>query len=289
MAAGRVACTGSSMFLKRRYGVGYTLTVVKAPTGAHAHSISDLVRGHVPDAVVQTNVGNGGKLMCTRSSPNALYFTAPVFAEITFRLPLGASGVFPTMLGLLEQRSAELGVANFGISVTTMEDVFLKVAHGEHQSDPPAATPALTPGPAASDSAPHGSAVVAMNPHHTAAEGSQAAAFKTSEFSRVGDGPGADGVSATLEAMRLASRPKQGGMAMHWAHFRALFIKRLSYARRDFKAVCYQLLVPVISECSASAFSASRRDNITAHPSQWSLLASLSSRRAFRPTTPRWF
>jgi hypothetical protein len=98
------------------------------------------------------------------------------------------------MLGLLEQRSAELGVANFGISVTTMEDVFLKVAHGEHQSDPPAATPAPTPGPTTLDSAPHGAAVVAINPHHTAAQGSHAAALKASEFSRVGDSPGADGV-----------------------------------------------------------------------------------------------
>ena len=100
MAAGRVACTGTSMFLKKRYGVGYTLTVVKEPTGSHSHAISDLIRSHVPEAIISTNVGN----------------------EITFRLPLGASGVFPAMLGKLEEQSPELGVANFGISVTTMED-----------------------------------------------------------------------------------------------------------------------------------------------------------------------
>lgn len=100
MAGGRVACTGTSLFLKKRYGVGYTLTVVKAATGSHAHSITELVRSYVPDALVQTNVGN----------------------EITFRLPLGASGEFPRMLGDLEQKSAALGVSNFGISVTTMED-----------------------------------------------------------------------------------------------------------------------------------------------------------------------
>ena len=54
------------------------------------------------------------------------------------------------------------------------------------------------------------------------------------------------GVSVRLEAVRHAARPKQSGFSMHVVHFRALFIKRLSYARRDVKALCYQLLIPVI-------------------------------------------
>jgi ATP-binding cassette, subfamily A (ABC1), member 3 len=100
MAGGRVACTGSSMFLKKRYGVGYTLTIVKSPEGAHAHAIVDVVRGHVSDAIINTNVGN----------------------ELSLRLPMGANALFPAMLGELEARAAELGISNFGISVTTMED-----------------------------------------------------------------------------------------------------------------------------------------------------------------------
>ena len=35
MSAGRLVCLGSSMFLKRKYGVGYNLTMLKASTGTN--------------------------------------------------------------------------------------------------------------------------------------------------------------------------------------------------------------------------------------------------------------
>jgi hypothetical protein len=53
-------------------------------------------------------------------------------------------------------------------------------------------------------------------------------------------------VSEKLVALRMTSRPDQGGFEMHWAHFTALFIKRLNISRRDFRALCFQLLIPVL-------------------------------------------
>jgi hypothetical protein len=35
MAAGKLKCCGSSLFLKGLYGVGYSLTIVKAPEGIY--------------------------------------------------------------------------------------------------------------------------------------------------------------------------------------------------------------------------------------------------------------
>ena len=36
-----------------------------------------------------------------------------------------------TLFSELDSRAAELGVASYGISVTTLEEVFLKVGHGD--------------------------------------------------------------------------------------------------------------------------------------------------------------
>jgi ATP-binding cassette subfamily A (ABC1) protein 3 len=113
---------GSSLFLKSRYGVGYTLTLTTsavainssattattpttASTEAHDQTarISSLVSLHVAQASVLSNVG----------------------AELSFRLPLNQSSKFPALLEALDQTQRELGIVNYGLSVTTLEDVFV--------------------------------------------------------------------------------------------------------------------------------------------------------------------
>ena len=44
-----------------------------------------------------------------------------------FRLPTGQSSKFPDMFLDLEKEKIALGIANFGLDVTTMDDVFLKI------------------------------------------------------------------------------------------------------------------------------------------------------------------
>jgi ATP-binding cassette subfamily A (ABC1) protein 3 len=48
-------------------------------------------------------------------------------AELGFILPAGETSAFPALFQELERRKEELGLAGFGVSVTTMEEVFLKV------------------------------------------------------------------------------------------------------------------------------------------------------------------
>lgn len=50
-----------------------------------------------------------------------------VGAELSFILPSEATGKFEDLFMDLETRRQELGIANYGASVTTMEEVFLKV------------------------------------------------------------------------------------------------------------------------------------------------------------------
>ncbi|XP_042485746.1 ABC transporter A family member 1 isoform X1 [Macadamia integrifolia] len=117
MANGSLRCCGSSLFLKHLYGVGYTLTLVKsAPSASVA---ADIIHRHVPSATRLSDVGT----------------------EISFRLPLASSSSFESMFREIEScmgrsvklsgtRSSEecLGIESYGISVTTLEEVFLRVA-----------------------------------------------------------------------------------------------------------------------------------------------------------------
>ncbi|OQR92260.1 ATP-binding Cassette (ABC) Superfamily [Achlya hypogyna] len=112
MAEGQVKCCGSSLFLKSRFGAGYNLTIVKeaAVQGEEdkTHALTAFIHEHVPSAKVLSNVGS----------------------EIGFQLPIDSSPVFPAMFRALESPETQtaLRVASFGISVTTLEEVFIKVA-----------------------------------------------------------------------------------------------------------------------------------------------------------------
>ena len=49
-----------------------------------------------------------------------------VATELTYTLPDDKVSVFPQMLAELEEAKDSLGISGFGISVTTMEEVFIK-------------------------------------------------------------------------------------------------------------------------------------------------------------------
>ena len=112
MAEGKLRCVGTSLFLKNHYGVGYILTIEKQSglTKDREKAMTDLVAQHVPSASGLSNVGT----------------------EISFQLPFAASAAFPALLRTIEDHKEELGVINYGVSVTTLEEVFIKVGEGAH-------------------------------------------------------------------------------------------------------------------------------------------------------------
>ncbi|XP_078519131.1 phospholipid-transporting ATPase ABCA3 [Lissotriton helveticus] len=104
MAQGELQCCGSSLFLKHKYGAGYHMVMVKAPH-CDVGEISRLVCQYVPNAILESNVG----------------------AELSFVLPKESTHRFEALFTELERRRDELGIASYGASVTTMEEVFLRV------------------------------------------------------------------------------------------------------------------------------------------------------------------
>eukprot|EP00048_Salpingoeca_helianthica_P013329 m.199157 g.199157 ORF g.199157 m.199157 type:complete len:2398 (-) comp15490_c4_seq8:19-7212(-) len=125
MAAGKLCCVGSSMFLKRAFGAGYTVTVcptsegdgaaAAAPGTTALSSESGRMRAQAVTAVVLRHV------------PKAFLIDA-AGQDLSFMLPATESGSFEPLFAELEQKREALGIASYGVSATTLEDVFLRVA-----------------------------------------------------------------------------------------------------------------------------------------------------------------
>ena len=113
------------MFLKRKVGKGYSLTMAK-DEGCEAEQVLAFVRATIPDADLHSNIGT----------------------ELSFTLPRDASGDFETFFNRLEANKGDLRVSSYGCSVTALEEVFLKVSKAH---DPAAGTGGvldITPGAA---------------------------------------------------------------------------------------------------------------------------------------------
>jgi len=261
MAEGRLAASGSPLSLKARYGVGYTLTVVlqhhqqpKQQPGAAAaglqhgtaHGSSSslcssssagsfsqqqgrVTPGQAAQAVVQ---------LVQQHIPSAQLLSA-AGCEVSIRLPKEQAADFPTALRALDAAAYQLGVSSYGLSVTTLEEVFLAIADqavamshtgsGDRpqqqqyqlgrlqQPQQAASTQANGIGKGhtlkLSSSRPATTATAAMQSVSPAAEGLEAQA-----------GPGCQG----------GQQPEVlSGMALYWQQVRALLVKRALCARWD--------------------------------------------------------
>ncbi|KAE9414291.1 hypothetical protein Angca_002832, partial [Angiostrongylus cantonensis] len=108
LAHGQLQCCGSGMFLKSQYGNGYHLTVVYENSSKSDEQVTrtmDLLRRYITDIRLQSFVGQ----------------------EATFIISANCKAQFSSMFAKLEKTQEKLGISSFGMSVTTMEEVFLKV------------------------------------------------------------------------------------------------------------------------------------------------------------------
>ncbi|XP_067683948.1 phospholipid-transporting ATPase ABCA3-like [Haliotis asinina] len=110
MAEGVVKCCGTSYFLKKLYGAGYHLVMVKEPN-CQVASVTAVVQRHVPTAVIESEIN----------------------AELSYLLPDDLSANFPALFNEIEIQRGMLGISSFGASATTMEEVFLKAGEEEQE------------------------------------------------------------------------------------------------------------------------------------------------------------
>ncbi|XP_054570377.1 phospholipid-transporting ATPase ABCA3-like [Eptesicus fuscus] len=190
MVKGSLRCCGSSFFLKEIYGVGYHIVIVKEPH-CNVEEISKLIYYHIPSATLEKNVMN----------------------ELSFILPKDYTHRFEALFTDLERRQTELGIASFGASITTIEEVFFRVNNMEEsQTD-----------------------IVSTQPQPLSQMSEVSVKDQNRNMSR---NEGAD--SSTVN-----ERPAvmfNTGCSLYHQQFRAMFIKRAIFNWRNWKLILLQIL-----------------------------------------------
>ncbi|XP_040186968.1 ATP-binding cassette sub-family A member 5 [Rana temporaria] len=108
LSQGSLKCVGSSLFLKSKWGVSYRLSM-DIKSSCNMASVSALVSQHIPGASL---------MLATESS-------------LIYGLPLKDVDIFPGLFSALDN-DCSLGILTYGVSVTTLEDVFFRL---EAESD----------------------------------------------------------------------------------------------------------------------------------------------------------
>ena len=106
ISAGKLKCSGSTHFLKEKLGSGYHLTM-SLSDNANLNHIEQFVQNITPSARLDKFYGK----------------------EAQYVLPFDSAGSFPTLFRALDQNRQSIQVQNYGISVTTMDEIFLKVTN----------------------------------------------------------------------------------------------------------------------------------------------------------------
>uniref|UniRef100_A0A8C3MYN4 Uncharacterized protein n=1 Tax=Geospiza parvula TaxID=87175 RepID=A0A8C3MYN4_GEOPR len=202
MAKGELQCCGSSLFLKRKYGAGYHMVMVKEPY-CNLGEISRLICQYVPNATMESNAG----------------------AELSFILPKESTHRFEALFTELEQRREELGIASYGASVTTMEEVFLRVGKLVDSSMDIQAIqlPALQ--------------------YQHERRSNDWAMDDSSSLSGMTDMTDDSGALITEDCSSIKLNT---GFYLCCQQFYAMFMKRAMYSWRNWKMVAAQFLVPLI-------------------------------------------
>jgi ABC-type multidrug transport system ATPase subunit len=158
MKGGRLASIGTSLRLKNKYGTGYTINVV-APKKS-LDEITSFVLGHfksvsssMPAATANGTANGNGEVRKRKSKKNDTETLVALHEKTkkhhhkhghddenevrllskshnvaSFKVPVRFNDALPDFFEALESNKTKLGIKDFQISMTTLEEVFIKVA-----------------------------------------------------------------------------------------------------------------------------------------------------------------
>lgn len=112
MAGGYLKCSGTSFFLKKRFGTGYRLICVKDEK-CKSHQVTELLAKYIPNIEIDADIGT----------------------ELSYQLQENQAGIFEEMFIDLESQRESLYLGGYGVSLTTLEEVFLKIGSDSDSSD----------------------------------------------------------------------------------------------------------------------------------------------------------
>uniref|UniRef100_A0A3B3RQH8 ATP-binding cassette sub-family A member 1-like n=1 Tax=Paramormyrops kingsleyae TaxID=1676925 RepID=A0A3B3RQH8_9TELE len=242
---GRLCCCGSSLFLKKCFGSGYYLTLVKAGQKSMANDdkLHVICFFDYPGIAALVDEGIGSRKSIS-SSPGASSITlllhehipAAVLLEcigqeVTYILPYAAAhdGTIASLLKELDLEMTTLGVTSYGISDTTLEEV---------TDSPDKKGPFVRDWKRSSRESRRHSIANARVSTETALS----CVLRLSDSTRVASADGKGSYAIT------------GGELIR-RQFLALFIKRFHHARRSRKGLVAQVVLPAVFVCLSLIFS----------------------------------
>lgn len=113
MHTGSLKCLGSPLFLKNRYGAGYDLALTRNDASCDDSVVLAFVQRHVSDATLKHTQGG---------------------SDMHIQLPFGNEGAFPDLFTDLDASLAQLRVKGYGVAVTTLEQVFLRITEDHDET-----------------------------------------------------------------------------------------------------------------------------------------------------------
>ena len=123
MGHGELICCDTPLALKVRYGVGYTLSFDMGVVSSKGH-----------DEEEKTDVDSRKDLCAVvKKHVSSAVMTSSSAGELSFRLPTNASSSFPPLLEILENGHSRFGIETWGLSMTTLEEVFLSLTKRAHK------------------------------------------------------------------------------------------------------------------------------------------------------------
>lgn len=198
---GGLRCCGTPMFLKEKFGSGYHLTLTKKFPNqkndrlCESERVTALIQSHIPEATLKEDVG--GELV---------YVLPPFRAEI--------SSAYLSLLRDLDANMHDLSLGCYGISDTTIEEVYLKLTDGLDEDD---------------QSFSHRAVPIPSNNYVTEDESS------TSSYS-----------ITDKDDQPLTKKERVKGVKLFFRKVGAIFIKRFHNSKRNWKGLISQILLPVL-------------------------------------------
>ncbi|KAK0132264.1 ATP-binding cassette sub-family A member 12 [Merluccius polli] len=203
LESGGLKCCGSPFQLKDRLGQGYKLTLtrkIKAASDSAGIDTADLkafIQAHVPEARLKEAQGSD------------VVYTLPPFSS-------ASAFSYRSLLSALDTNLDALQLGGYGISDTTLEEVFLQLT----QTDPHSGTEykPLSISESVSDTA------------------------SLDSFSEEAHG----GMSLPGDKIYLTGSSTVRGVALVWQQVCAMLVKRFHHNRRNWKGLLTQVLLPVL-------------------------------------------
>ncbi|KAL1023696.1 hypothetical protein UPYG_G00044710 [Umbra pygmaea] len=277
---GKLCCVGSSLFLKTQLGTGYYLTLVKKDmelslnscrnSSSSSVSYSKKVGTPLPqplttlkeDSVSESSsdAGLGSEPESEATTIDVTMISNVIFKhvpaarlvedlghELTYVLPYAAAkgGAFVELFHEIDDRLSDLGISSYGISDTTLEEIFLKVAedNGVDVAE-----------------LPNSDGTIPARRHRRHAFGDHQSCLKPFTEDDGFDFNDSEGDPESRETDWLGGSDGKGsyqvkGWRLRRQQFVALIWKRFLYARRSRKGFFAQIVLPAVFVCIALVFS----------------------------------